>query len=152
MKRFDAIDEFDAIEEFDAIDEFDVVDDFDAIDALVDLFYKYMPEVVYLMKNPERYPEIEKSINELKALVLEDHDDAKIKFGPDELIGTTMCVEIETCTFAIYDLERFCSILSKASTFSIDALTNGNVEIGITFEDAWIPAPPYDEKKGGLGK
>ncbi len=42
---------------------------FDALDELLVFYDKHMPKTVYLLKNPDRYPEIEKAVEEISDFI-----------------------------------------------------------------------------------
>lgn len=117
----------------------------DVIDVLIDLYKKYMPETVYLIENPSRYSEAEKAVEIISDLALAIDSTAKIEAKPDDLTGTSLCLEIITDLIVIDELDKFCSALKKADTFEVSPLTNGKIFFGLTFENTWIPAPPYNE-------
>ena len=114
----------------------------DTIDMLLNVYKKLMPETVYLVKNKERYPNIEKTVKAISDMVFNIDEEAMIKVSPDELTGTSLCMEIVTNLFVIDDIDEFCEVLKEATTFEATPFTNGKLHIGFTFEDAWLPAPP----------
>lgn len=118
----------------------------DIIDTLLDEYLRLMPKTVYLMRNPNRYPEVEKAAREIADMALACDGDAKIEMVPDELTGSSLCLRITADLFSIDMIDKFCDALKVANTFESNALLNGKVQIGITFEDAWLPAPPSEEK------
>lgn len=117
----------------------------DIIDALLDEYVKLMPKTAYLMKNPDRYPEVEKAAREIADMALTCDGDAKIEMIPDKLTGSSLCLRITADLFTVDMIDKFCEALKKANTFETNALTNGQVQIGMTFEDAWIPASPSNK-------
>lgn len=66
----------------------------DLIDELLDKYVERMPHTVYLMKNAERYPLIEKAVREIADMALLCDSCAKIDIHPDDLTGTTLCLDI----------------------------------------------------------
>ena len=114
----------------------------DPIDVLLDYYVEHMPKTVYLMKNPDRYPVVEKAVREIAEMAQVCDSDAKIEIEPDELTGSSLCLTITSNLFVIDEIDKFCAALKEADTFEACPLTNGNVSISMTFEDAWIPAPP----------
>lgn len=122
---------------------------FDALDELLAFYKKYIPQTVYLMKNPNRYPEVEKAVKEISDFALAIDSTAKVKSKPDDLTGSSLCLEITTDLIVVDEIDKFCSALSKADTFEASPLTNGKIFFALTFEDTWIPAPAC---KGGLNK
>lgn len=122
---------------------------FDVLDELLAFYKKHIPKTAYLMKNPNRYPEVEKAVKEIKDFALAIDSTAKIEAKPDDLTRSSLCLEITTDLIVIDEIDKFCSALSKADTFEASPLTNGKIFFALTFEDTWIPAPAY---KGGLNK
>ena len=113
----------------------------DQIDKLLESYVKLMPKTVYLVKNKDKYPTIEKAVREISDMALSIDNEAKIKIKPDELTGTTMCLTITTNVFVVDMIDKFCDLLKEASTFEACPLTNGMLSVSITFQDAWVPAP-----------
>lgn len=114
----------------------------DPIDVLLDEYVKLMPETSYLMKNPDRYPTVEKAAREIADMALTCDADAQIEIRPDELTGSSLCLRITADLFTIDMIDKFCESLKVANTFEAGALMDGRVFVAMTFEDAWIPAPP----------
>lgn len=119
---------------------------FNPITALSIFYHKHMPKNVYLVKNPERYPTAEKAIKEISEFFLAMDDNAKIEKKPDELTGSCLCLEITVDSIEVCKINEFCSLISKADNFDIFPLRNGKISFAITFNDAWIPAPPHKKE------
>lgn len=122
---------------------------FDVLDELLAFYKKHMPKTAYLMKNPARYHEVEKAVEEISDFVLSIDSNAKVEAKPDNLTGSSLCFEITTDLIVVDEIDKFCVALSKADTFEASPLTNGKIFFALTFEDTWIPAPAC---KGGLNK
>lgn len=114
----------------------------DKIDELLDYYVEHMPTTVYLVKNKDRYPIIEKAVKEIAEMALLYDGDAKIEIRPDELTGSALCLYITSSLFVVDEIDKFCSALKVANTFEACALTSGDVSISLTFQDAWISVPP----------
>lgn len=114
----------------------------DKIDELLDYYVDHMPRTAYLIKNAERYPLVEKAVREISEIALLCDSDAKITIRPDELVGTTLCLEITSSLFVVDMIDKFCELLKYANTFEACPLTTGDVSVSMTFQDAWIPASP----------
>ena len=112
------------------------------IDTLLEYYVQHMPKTVYLVKNKQRYPVIEKAVKEIGEMALAVDDGAKIKIEPDELTGTTLCMYITTNLFVVDMIDKFCELLKEATTFEVCPLTNGMLSVSLTFQDAWVPASP----------
>lgn len=118
----------------------------DFLDELISFYEKHMPNKVCLMKNPERYREVEKAINKISDFVLSVDGNAKISAKPDELTGTSLCLEITADLIVVDAIDKFCDAISKADAFEFLPLRNGKVFFGLTFEDTWMPVPPLKEE------
>ncbi len=114
----------------------------DKIDELLDYYVEHMPSTVYLEKNKDRYPIVEKAVREISEMALLYDSSAKIEIRPDELTGTTLCLYITSCLFVIEEIDKFCASLKVANTFEACALTTGDISVSLTFQDAWVPIPP----------
>lgn len=114
----------------------------DSINLLLEEYVRLMPKTAYLMKNPDKYPAVEKAAREIADMALKCDEDAKIEIYPDELTGSALCLKITADVIVMDMIDKFCEALKVADTFETGALTNGQVFMAITFEDAWIPAPP----------
>ena len=114
-----------------------------SIEDLLDYYVAHMPKSVYLMKNKDRYPIIEKAVKEIGDMALLCDKDAKIDIHPDALTGCTLCMDITTDLFVIDYIDKFCAALKEASTFEACPLTDGRLSVSMTFKDAWVPAPPH---------
>lgn len=113
------------------------------IDDLLNFYIEHMPSTVYLIKNKDRYPVIEKAVREIADMALLCDQDAKIEIVPDELTGCTLCLRIKADLFVVDYIDKFCAALKEANTFEACANTDGTVSVSMTFQNAWIPAPPH---------
>lgn len=112
------------------------------VDNLLEWYKKLMPKTVYLTKNKVRYNEALKAISEIVSCTVASDSSAEIKVEPDQLTGTSLCVEINASLVIINMLDKFCTALQKADNFEVIPLTNGNVSLGLTFEDVFVPVFP----------
>lgn len=117
-----------------------------AIEKLLKYYEEHMPRTVYLKKNKDKYQIIEKSVRELAEIAKTYDEDSVITIKPDELTGTTLCLDIETSLLAIDSVDKICEALKIADTLEICPLLNGNVSVAMTFQDAWVPAELEDLK------
>lgn len=117
----------------------------DPLKKVMKTIRELMPEKVYLMRNPKRYQMAKKSAEDISNAILAIDKDAKISLHQDELLGTMLCLEIETCELSITDINKVCRLLRDVDTIDIGCLINGNVTLTFGFNDAWIPAPPADK-------
>lgn len=115
------------------------------MDKIMKFYREYMPKEVYLMKNAKRYPLIEKATKEISELVLTYDQGAEIDIRPDELTGSTLCLSIKADLIVIDMVDKFCEALKTANTFEVCALTDGRASMNMTFQNAWVPAPPANE-------
>ena len=114
----------------------------DGIDALLAKLEELLPETAVFVKNKERYDEAQQAIREISDFVWQTDKNAKINVFPDELIGSSLCVEIIASLVVIEMVDKFCDALRKADNFEIYPREDGNIALGLVFEDAWVPAPP----------
>ena len=112
------------------------------IDALIAIYHKKMPNNVALVKNKERYDEIECAIKDIAELVLCCDSQAKIDISPDELTGSSVCVTISSSLVVIDIVDKFCDALRKADNFEVYPRSDGSIGLGIVFEDAFKSANP----------
>lgn len=119
----------------------------DEIDRLLEYYVEHMPQNVYLVKNKDRYPLVEQAAREIADMALTCDEDAKIEIYPDDLTGSILCLKITADLFVIDMIDKFCESLKLASTFEACALTDGRVSVSMTFQDAWVPAPPAKKTK-----
>ena len=116
---------------------------FDLCDALAELFERYMPETVYLVKNHPRYGEVTKTIREVSDFFRKNDENAEITVCPDELIGTMLAVDVKTDLLCTTETRSLAALLAKADSLDVEPLTDGRVQIIFGFEDAY---KPYEEK------
>ena len=114
-----------------------------SIDELLNYYEGLMPKKAYLMVNKERYPIIVKAVKEICDMASLCDKEAKVDIHPDPLTGTTLCLDITTNLFVIDYIDKFCAALKEATTFEACPLTNGMLSVSMTFQKAWVPAPPY---------
>jgi len=102
------------------------------------------------IKNESRYEEVLDSIIHICATAFKSNPDrTTVSHKPDDLFGTSLCLEIITNVVVFEDMKELCAALSKVhpGTFEIcamadDGVPNGKVSIGIVFEDVYDLAPP----------
>ena len=116
---------------------------FDNVDNFLNWYKDNRPETIYLVKNKQRYYEVLSAISTICSFALESNPDGtKITTNPDELLGTSLCVEIITPLVVFESMQELCAALSSADNLEICARTDGTVLIGIVFEDVYDFAPP----------
>lgn len=114
----------------------------DPIDALIALYLKLMPKTVYLVKNGSRFEEIACALRAIKSFIESVEPDAKFNISHDNLTGTSLSLEV-TCTLLSFTrVDEFCAVIQKVDSIDITPLTNGDLSVVFSFEDAFIPAPP----------
>lgn len=116
---------------------------FDSLNKLLAFYKMHMPKTSYLIKNPDRYPEVEKAVKEINDFALSIDNPAKVVAKPDDLTGSSLCLEITTNLIVVEEIDKLCSLLIKADTIEVHPFKNGKITLGLTFEDAWIPAPAH---------
>ena len=95
------------------------------------LIEKAMANTVNVV-NPERKLEAERACEQLRQIVLACDDDAKIDIKVDPGYHSIDFVA-DAISFTVNDPQEFAKIISKASNFEIDALTNGKIHFTATF-------------------
>ncbi|MGN1103414.1 MAG: hypothetical protein ACI4QI_00930 [Candidatus Coproplasma sp.] len=123
--------------------------DFDSLDQLIDVYKKLMPKTVYLMKNKDRYDNAVKAISEITACAVDADQNAKVIVQPDPLTGTSLCLEIVSSLVVVDMIDKFCSALKQADNFEICPRTDGLIVFGVSFNNAFVPAPPHSESRRG---
>lgn len=114
----------------------------DPIDVLLDKYVELMPETVYLMRNGKRYDEIVGAMDKIQKFIESVEPDAEFKISKDELVGTSIALEV-TCTLLSFtEVEQFCAVAQKADSIDIMPMTDGNLSVVFGFNDAYIPVPP----------
>ena len=119
----------------------------DEIDALLSYLEEHTPKTVYLIKNKPRYDEVTQAIKKFADFVWAVDDKAKITVRPDDLTGTSICVEVITNLVVIDMVDDFCDVLRKANNFEVYPRTDGKIGLGLVFERAFDVAPPTAKKK-----
>lgn len=114
----------------------------DPIITLLKIIEENMPETVYLMRNKERYEEVVKAMEEIKDFILSIEDDAKFKVEKDELLGTTLILEVNCTLLSFTEVDEFCEAIKKVDTIDVVAKTDGTLGITFGFNDAYVPCPP----------
>lgn len=114
----------------------------DNLDYFIDYLKEHLPKTAILTKDHERYNEVRQAMQEIRSLLQETNNDVIIKVVPDELTGTSLCLEIISDLIVIDRMDKFSSILRKADNFEIFQRTDGNIGIGIVFEHVFQPAIP----------
>jgi len=117
----------------------------DEVDSFMEYYKQHMPKTIVLAKNKPRYDEVMKAIEDISNFVWETDSNADIDVYPDDLTGCAMCVKIVASLVVIEMVDKFCEALGKANNFEIYPRTDGNVCLGIVFEDVFKPAPPHNE-------
>ncbi len=114
----------------------------DSIDRLLALYEKHMPATVYLMRNPERYDKIAKAMEELKSFIDSIEDSATFSITKDELIGTSITLEVRCDLISFTEVDQFCSAIKMVDSIDIVPTDDGRLSVVFGFNDAYIPAPP----------
>ena len=131
----------------------DGFENYPEIDALCALIRDTMPQNYVLMLNLPRYQKARETIS----LILQSLDDLDLKEEPriffDELIGTSLCVELVSHYMSFDDLQLFANALKGVDTMDISPRLDGTVEVGFTFEGVrfLVPTPPSNESTQAQG-
>lgn len=114
----------------------------DEIDALLSFYEEHMPKTVYLMRNKGRYEEIVKAMDDIKKFIETIESDATFEISKDELIGTSLALEVTCTLLSMTEVGQFCDAIKKADSIDITPKTDGNLSVIFGFNDAYVPAPP----------
>lgn len=114
----------------------------DEIDALHSFYEEHMPKTVYLMRNKGRYEEIVKAMDDIKKFIETIELDATFEISKDELIGTSLALEVTCTLLSMTEVDQFCDAIKKADSIDITPKTDGNLSVIFGFNDAYVPAPP----------
>ena len=114
----------------------------DEIDALLSFYEEHMPKTVYLMRNKGRYEEIVKAMDDIKKFIETIESDATFEISKDELIGTSLVLEVTCTLLSMTEVDQFCDAIKKADSIDITPKTDGNLSVIFGFNDAYVPAPP----------
>lgn len=114
----------------------------DEIDALLSFYEEHMPKTVYLMRNKGRYEEIVKAMDDIKKFIETIESDATFEISKDELIGTSLALEVTCALLSMTEVDQFCDAIKKADSIDITPKTDGNLSVIFGFNDAYVPAPP----------
>ena len=114
----------------------------DSINQLIAMYEKFMPETVYLKRNGGRYEEVIKAMTELQNFILTIEEDAKFKIAKEELIGTSLVLEVNCTLLSLTEVDEFCSAIKTSNAIDITPKTDGTLEILFEFKDAYVPVNP----------
>lgn len=114
----------------------------DSIDVLLDYYIEHMPKTVYLVKNKGRYEEVVKAMDDIKTFIETIEPDAKFEISKDELIGTSVGLEVTCTLLSLTEVDQFCDAIRKADSIDIMPKTNGDLSVIFGFNDVYVPAPP----------
>lgn len=117
-------------------------DNKDEIDSLLAFYEAHMPHDVYLMRNKERYDEIKNAIDTIKQFVSTIESDAEFTISKDELIGTSLCLEVVCTLLSMTEVDKFCVAIKKADSIDITPRADGMLSVVFGFNDAYLPAKP----------
>ena len=120
---------------------------FDEINQLLETYKSLMPKTVYLVKNKNRYEEVEKAICEIVSCAVEADSESMVSISPDPLTGSALCLEITTSLIIVDLLDKFCTALKKASNFEVYPRIDGLIGFNVVFQDAFVAAPPFGRNK-----
>ena len=93
------------------------------------------------------YQEAIRAIYDIASCILAADKNARIDCFPDQLTGSSLCLEITTSLVVIDMVDRFCSALKKADSFEFYPRTDGLIGFGVVFENTFVPAPPFVKTK-----
>lgn len=119
---------------------------FDPIDEILFQIDELRPDVVYLVRNPERYDKVMDAVREIKTYIESITDDVSFTVDHDELIGDMLGLEIVMPVISISDVCKLRSLIELVDTIDIEPTADGDIAITLGFKNVWMPAPPSEEK------
>ena len=117
----------------------------DFFEQLSNLYHKYMPETVYLVKNHPRYEEATRTLWGLIAYFSQEDDTAEISFSKDELLGTALALDVTTICFSTTNIAELCELLKQADSLDVTPLDDDRVRLTIGFNDVYKPYDPNEQ-------
>ena len=109
-------------------------------------FNSKRPSTVYLVKDKAKYDEVILAVDTIGSFALESNPNGTtISISQDELLATSICVEITTNLVVFEDMQELCSALEKADNLEITTTTKNKMVIGLVFENIYYFAPPTDD-------
>ncbi len=119
----------------------------DEIDALIAVYEAHMPKTVYLMRNPGRYEQVVNAMDEIKSYISSIEESATFKITKDELVGTSLIMEVTCTLLSLSEVDQFCNAIKQADTIDFTPLASGDLSVMFGFNNAYIPVPPAAKKK-----
>ena len=110
------------------------------LETFKSFYQKNMPDTVYLVKNGERYNEIERAVVSFVDFIKSVSPDAIVDVERDCLTGTSICVYAKAQLYVFEDVKAFCENISEADVVEIMPRTDDKVEINLSFKNAYVPA------------
>ena len=117
----------------------------DLLELLNDLYQRYMPETVYLVKNQPRHEQAMRTIEALIDRIAHEDDAADFNVKKDELIGTSIALEVTTVCFSTVNLAALCDLLQQADSLDVTPLVDGRVRLTIGFDNVYKPYDPCEK-------
>jgi|GEM_PF-1914343 len=109
-------------------------------------FDKIRPSTVYLIKDKQKYDAFRCATETICTFALESNpDNTSISIRQDELLSTSICVEITTDLIVFENMRSLCDALEKVDNMEIVATTKSQAIIGLVFEEVYYFAPPTDD-------
>jgi len=123
------------------------IKEIDTIDILLAIIEEMRPDVAVLEKNPARYKDLEDALTVIQKCGLASDDEAEIVVKREELIGTSVGLEIYSNLFAVDDLTEFAKMLTTANTFEVFPLSDGRACLSLGFQNVYKPFYPAPAEK-----
>ena len=98
-----------------------------------------LPQNTMWIAHPQNYPRILRSVRRILQVIRKDSPEATHTISFDELLGTSLCLTVESWTFDFSSCKEFAEILSLADNLGIEAKLDGRVCLSFGFDDARIP-------------
>ena len=113
----------------------------DLIKLLISDYERRLPPTVYLVRNGERYQQVIDAMQAIQRFISSVEEDARFEIVKEELIGTTLSLEVKCSVLCMTEVDKFCSAIKKADSIDIVPLSNGTLEVIFSFKNAYTTAP-----------
>ncbi len=124
--------------------------EFEEFEKLIAFLRENLPETICLVRNKERYDEIVRSITEIQEYFVEQDDQTQFVIEKDKLLGMSLCLSVVCQLLSTTDIESLCKVIGKADSIDIEPLCNGKIRFTFGFDNAYKPAPPYQESENRM--
>lgn len=117
------------------------MDNYEESDAFLDGLIEFMaslPQPIVKIINPIRYLTMMESAYNLRSMLADEHEVGEINVQIDEmfLLGA---VSVVLDNFSVSNVPKLLKVLEAADCFEVYPLTNGKVQVDLTFQGVLKP-------------